>query len=241
MRIASAIWVIALLATMANTQAHATSSYNYSYKKNEYPVIGGGRAPNHRLAIAAHGEGDDGYDNFHLYLMRHHRIIQSLPAIESKDILDTAAKDYDAAWSPDSRRVIVTYRRDRHSLELRLYDIRGRQVRRIPMPDPVERFIEQSKDDPQHLRARNISISWLSPTRFRLKQQSLYVVPSRDLANALGPLGRAEVDPQTETTDSDGKPVTWFRVNASLDVIYDVRDGSRLRIISTKPGDFDDL
>ena len=62
----------------------------------------------------------------------------------------------------------------------------------------------------------------------------------RELAHALGSLGRAEIDDRTHTIDSDGKPVTWFRVNASLDVIYDVHNGSRPRIVSVKPGEFDE-
>lgn len=199
MRIASAIWVMVLLAMVPTPRAHATS--NYSYKKHEYPVIGSGRAPNHRLAITAHGERDDGYDDFHLYLMASRRIIQSLPEIESKNILDTSPKAYDAYWSPDSRHVAVTFRRDRHSLELRLYDIRGRHVRPILTPDPIEQFIERSQTNPDDLRTRLISISWLSPIRFRLKQQSVYQVPSRDLAHVLGPFGREEIDSNADTKD----------------------------------------
>jgi hypothetical protein len=238
MRIVSVLAATAVLAALTGAPVHATS--NYAYKKHEYPTIGGGRAPNGRNAIAAHGEGDDGYDDFHLYLMASRRIIQSLPDIESKNILDTSPKAYDAYWSPDSRHVAVTFRRDRHSLELRLYDIRERHVRRILTPDPIGRFIEKTQTTPDDLRARLISISWLSPTRFRLKQQTVYRVPSRELARVLGPFGREEINSEAETTDSEGKPVTWSVVQASLDVIYDVRHGSRVRRISMKPGEFDE-
>ncbi len=53
------------------------------------------------FAIAAHGEGEFGYENFHLYLMAGRKIIRSLPAIEEGNILDTGAKAFNAAWSPD--------------------------------------------------------------------------------------------------------------------------------------------
>ena len=46
MRITPALWLMALLTTMASTRVHATA--NYAYKKHEYPVIGAGWAPNHR-------------------------------------------------------------------------------------------------------------------------------------------------------------------------------------------------
>ncbi len=82
MRIVSVLAATAVLAALTGAPVHATS--NYAYKKHEYPTIGGGRAPNGRNAIAAHGEGDDGYDDFHLYLMVSRRIIQSLPDIEIK-------------------------------------------------------------------------------------------------------------------------------------------------------------
>lgn len=142
--------------------------------------------------------------------------------------------------SPDSRRVIITYRRNRHILELQLYAVRGRHVRRIPVSDLVESSVKKSNADRNDLRARSIGVSWLSPTRFRLEQRSLYVVPSRSLADALGPFGRAEADPkQTPTIDSDGKPITLFKVTASLDLIYDVSRGSRPRLVSMKPGAFD--
>lgn len=237
MRIVSSVMAIALLATMASTQVHATS--NHGYKKHEYPVIGGGRAPNGRLAIAAHGEGDDGYDDFHLYLRASRRIVQSLPAIESKDILDTSPEAYDAAWSPDSRRVAITFRNSRHTLDLRLYDLRGRHLHRVIAPDPVDRFIKKANTDPDDLRTRLITVSWLGPTRFRLKQQNSYKVPSRDLARALGAFGREEIDNNEQTTDSDGKSVTWSVVNTSMDVIYEIRKDHRLRIVSMKPGAFD--
>lgn len=222
---------------MVSTSAHAAT--NHSYQKHEYSVIGGGRAPNGWLAIAAHGEGDDGYDDFHLYLRASRRIVQSLPAIEAKDILDTSPKAYDAAWSPDSRRVAITFRNSRHTLDLRLYDLRGRHLRHMTTPDPVDRFVKEANTDPDDLRTRLITVSWLGPTWLRLKQQDSYAVPSRDLACVLGPFGREEMDNNKQTTDSDGKPVTWSFVNASMDVIYAIGKDYRLRIVSMEPGAFD--
>jgi hypothetical protein len=41
-------------------QAHATAEHTYA--KGEYGIISGGWAPNKRLAIAVHGEGDGAHD-----------------------------------------------------------------------------------------------------------------------------------------------------------------------------------
>ena len=44
----------------------ATSNYNYG--ADEYVTVAKGISPDARYAITAHGEGDLGYDNFHIYL-----------------------------------------------------------------------------------------------------------------------------------------------------------------------------
>ena len=59
--------LVACLIVFLSVPAGATS--NYDYKPDEYMVITDGRSPNGQYSIAAHGEGEDGYDHFHLYLM----------------------------------------------------------------------------------------------------------------------------------------------------------------------------
>ena len=56
-----------LLFVVFAASAFATS--NYEYKPGEYVTITDGLSPDGRYAIATHGDGDLGYDNWHVYLM----------------------------------------------------------------------------------------------------------------------------------------------------------------------------
>lgn len=87
----------------------ALATSNYEYKADEYVTIANGRSPNGQYAIAAHGQGDLGYDNFHIYLMRGNgkRIG---PLEEIKETLDTGANAFCAKWSDNSQQVTVIYR-----------------------------------------------------------------------------------------------------------------------------------
>ena len=49
--------------------AAALATSNYDYKPGEYVTVSGGKSPDGRYLIAAHGEGELGYDNWHVYLM----------------------------------------------------------------------------------------------------------------------------------------------------------------------------
>ena len=105
--------VVAALATLALTSSLQATS-NYQYKPDEYVVVASGRAPNGLYAIAAHGEGEFGDENFHLYLLdaKTGKVIG--PLEEVKDPLDTGAQAFQAKWTSDSKQVAITYRVDRH-------------------------------------------------------------------------------------------------------------------------------
>jgi hypothetical protein len=78
----------------------------HDYAPGEYAVIHDGLAPNKRLSLAAHGDGE-GADHFHVWLMAEpaHRRIAALPGIGSDNNLDTGPDAYHAAWPRDSRHV----------------------------------------------------------------------------------------------------------------------------------------
>jgi hypothetical protein len=102
---------------------------NYQYKPDEYVVVSAGRAPSGQYSIAAHGEGELGIDNFHLYLMNAQtgKVISVLE--EVKDPLDTGADAFHAKWSGDSRQVTITYRVDRReSVSVRYRIDNGRAI-----------------------------------------------------------------------------------------------------------------
>jgi hypothetical protein len=115
--------------------AHATS--NYTYKPDEYVVVNNGRSPNGQYSIATHGEGELGYDHFHVYLMDARTGKKIGPLEEIKDTLDTGADAFDAEWSADSREVSITYRVDRHVAVKIRYRIEGRRASRISGPSNV--------------------------------------------------------------------------------------------------------
>jgi hypothetical protein len=125
----------ACFAIIAAPFLQATSTYEY--KPDEYVVIADGRSPNGQYAISAHGEGDLGDENFHLYLMNapSGRVIG--PLEEIKDTLDTGADAFRARWSPDSREVSITYRIDRHVAVMVRYRIDNGRAQLIHGPTKI--------------------------------------------------------------------------------------------------------
>ena len=81
----------------------------------------------HDRSIAAHGGGELGYDNFHIYLMNGATGKKIGPLEEIKDTLDTGADAFYAKWSANSKEVAIRYRIDRHeAVEVRYRIDKGR-------------------------------------------------------------------------------------------------------------------
>jgi len=118
---------ILLISIVLLVKAFATS--NYEYKPGEYVRISNGLSPNAQYYIAAHGDGELGYDQWHLYFMDAHtgKVIHQLPYPPTAP-LDTAAEAYTAEWSKDSVWVRITYRVDRHNEVRTIYKIQALQV-----------------------------------------------------------------------------------------------------------------
>lgn len=228
MRYILAIAMACVVPTVIHTPAQATASRGY--KAGEYVVIDGGRAPNRRLAIAAHGDGDEGFDGFHLSLMRSRRPVTQLPAIESDNILYTAAKAFRAEWSPDSRYVAVLFHANRHARALRLYRTTKSAVLPIEVPDPVDAVIATAKinSDNYDLRTRWIELTWLGPARFRLRQRSMFTTASHDFERLLGSFAR-----------DDGSRDSSFFVDVAVDAVYELGKDGHARIVKNAPGSFD--
>ena len=134
----SAIAALAFLAFgLAFVPSPARATSNYEFKPDEFVVIRNGRSPDGKYSIAAHGQGDLGYDNFHLYLMdaSTRRKIGALEEI--KDPLDTGPDAFSAKWSADSRQVSITYRVDRREAVMVRYRIENGRATRISGPVKV--------------------------------------------------------------------------------------------------------
>jgi len=116
------------------TAASATS--NHQYGPDEYVTVPKGISPDGQYAITAHGGGDLGYDNFHIYLTNAMTGKKIGPLEEIKDVLDTGADAYSAKWSNDSQQVVIVYRVDRHApLKAVFYHIaKGRAT---PIKGPI--------------------------------------------------------------------------------------------------------
>lgn len=112
--------------------AFATSTYEY--KADEYVVIADGKSPNGQYSIAAHGEGEFGDENFHLYLMDAKTGKKIGPLEEIKDTLDTGADAFSAKWSADSHQVSISYRIDRHEMVTIRYLIEDHRAHRVSGP-----------------------------------------------------------------------------------------------------------
>jgi hypothetical protein len=116
--------------------AHATA--NYEYGSEEYDTISSGISADGKFAITAHGAGEYGYDDFHLFLTDATSGKNIGPLDEVREVLDTKADAFAAQWSPDSAEVTIVWRVDRHApLKAILYRITGRRAKCVKGPFDV--------------------------------------------------------------------------------------------------------
>jgi hypothetical protein len=113
----------------------ALATDNYVYGSDEYVTITDGISPNGRWAITAHGEGDYGYNNFHIFLTNALTGKTVGPLEQIADILDTGAGAYCALWAKDSQQVTIFWRYDRHE-PLQEITFRVRKNRAFLMDGP---------------------------------------------------------------------------------------------------------
>jgi hypothetical protein len=127
--------VCALL--ISATAASATS--NYHYGSDEYVTIASGISPNGEYAITAHGEGEIGYDHFHIFLTDAVSGKKIGPLTEISEVLDTGADAFCAKWSEDSKTVTIVYRWvDRKTFKAVTYRISKGRAHRLKGPYNVK-------------------------------------------------------------------------------------------------------
>jgi hypothetical protein len=119
------------------TAARATSTYHYG--ADEYVTIASGISPNGEYAITAHGEGEEGSDNFHIFLTDAASGKKIGPLTEISEWLDTGADAFCAKWSEDSTTVTIVYRWvDRKTFKAISYRINKGRARRLKGPYNVK-------------------------------------------------------------------------------------------------------
>ncbi len=146
-----------LAAVLVLAAATAWATFNYEYGPNEYVTISNGISPDGRLAITAHGEGELGIDNFHLYLFDAVTGKKIGPLEEISETLDTGAGAFAAKWKKDSSEASVVYRVDRHA-PLKAMTYRFAKGRAFPLTrepvdlrdnDPLLRHWGEQSSNPQ--------------------------------------------------------------------------------------------
>ncbi|MCC8941715.1 hypothetical protein H8A99_36145 [Bradyrhizobium sp. Arg68] len=220
--------LVAALVACAATPAGATAEYDYG--ADEYVVIDGGLSRDTRTSLAAHA--DPGGGNFHVWLMAEpaHRKVAMLDAIGDDNNLDTKANAYHAEWSMDSRHVAVSWRHERHALQLNLYGIEGRRPHLITGPslfhDVAGRDI--GKDD--DIRRGSPSIEWRTANRFVLRERMLLMTTDAGFAGRLGRFARIA------ERHEGGRFLVEFSAVADCVLVA----GRRYRIAALRPGPFGD-
>jgi hypothetical protein len=221
---------ILFAAMLAGSPARATSVYEYG--KGEDVVIKGGMAPNGHLSLASHGEGEFGSDNFYVYLMAEpaHRRITALDGITNN--LDSGPAAFRAAWAPDSRHVSIAYRIERHVTAISLYRIERSRAIEIVGPSLFKEVTSRDVDDSvDHENSSFTNLSWLSPRRFVLKEDHLFIDAPPSLLRSLGRFGKQENEQVYEKR-------IFFKFSAVA--ICEIVGGSHYRIVDLKPGAFED-
>lgn len=197
---------------------------NYSYKADEYATISGGRSPDGRWSIAAHGEGEGGYGKFDFYLMREpaHKEPRRLHTGGS---LDTAPLSLIAVWAPGSKHVALLHRIDRHVLDVELFAVTDRKARAVKVPlllDVVGKHLLK-KGTHYELFSRLYRVTWQKADRFVLQEA--------DALDAHEPVFGAGLEPYV-TVDRSGseRTFTYFSAQATCEIcpkgelrIFDVK------------------
>jgi hypothetical protein len=217
-----------LLLAFAVAPACATDTRDYA--KDEYAIIRDGLAPNKRLSLASHGDGDGGSENFHVWLMAEpaHRKIAALDDIGSNNNLDTGPDAYHATWSADSRHVAVFFRSDRHVAELNLYNVERRRARLISGPSLFRDTTGREVGAQDDLRESFAEIEWRGPNRFVLREHRLFLTKDASFARRLGSYGK-----ETDKTD-DGR--IFVKFSAEADCL--LMSADRYRIVDLRVGKF---
>jgi hypothetical protein len=149
-------WLL-LPAMLALAPFSLRATDNYTYGPTEYVTITDGQSPDGKYAITAHGEGDLGYDNFHLFLFDARTGKRIGPLEEIGGNLDTGAGSFCTLWSRDSGQVSIFYRVDRHA-PIKEMTYRIAKGRAFPLtPAPVDVTHDYAWYWSQHCSSRHTS------------------------------------------------------------------------------------
>jgi hypothetical protein len=216
--------LIATLLVFAAAPTRATDEHEYA--KGEYLIIRDGLSPDKRVSLAAHA-GADG-QGFHVWLMAEpaHRRIMPLAEIAAR--LDTGPDSYRTTWSADSRHAGVSFRSDRHTWELNLYDIADRRAYLLSGPSLFSDVTGREIGARDDVRTSFSTVEWRGAKHFLLREHLLLRSADPGFTRALGAYGK-----QTGPATDGG---TFVEFSAEADCL--VLPGHRYRIVDLRVGKF---
>lgn len=219
-------FVVAAPLALAAAPARATSEHDYA--GGEYAIIRDGLSPDKRLSLAAHGDGEGGHGNFHVWLMAEpaHRRIMRLDDIGSENNLDTAPDAYHAQWSADSRHVAVGFRFDRYQVQLNIYNIENHRAYLVRGPGLFKEVTSRSIVNDDDVRRSIPEIEWTGPQRFVLRENHLFKTADPGFLRMLGRYGKV-----TDKLD-DGHMMIEFAAEADCVLL----PGNRYRVVDLRVG-----
>jgi hypothetical protein len=220
--------VFAAPLALAAAPVGATSEHDYA--SDEYAIIRDGLSPDKRLSLAAHGDGEGGRGNFHVWLMAEpaHRRIMPLDDISSKNNLDTGPDAYHGQWSADSRHVAVGFRFDRHQVQLNIYTIENRRAYLVGGPGLFKEVTSRNIAAGDDVRRSIPEIEWTGPRRFVLRENHLFKTADPGFVGRLGRYGTV-----TSKFD-DGQTMVEFAAEADCVLL----PGNRYRVVDLRVGKF---
>lgn len=222
--------LLAALVALAVAPARATDSHDYA--RGEYAIVRDGLSPDKHLSLASHGDGDGGNDHFHVWLMAEpaHRKIAALADIGPDNILDTGPDAYYAFWSADSRNVAVTFRSERHVVEVSLYHVENRRAHPVSGPSLFRDVTSRDVVEDDDLRKSIPDFEWKAPGRFVLREHRLFVTSDPGFARMLGAYGKIG------GKQDEGR----FFVEFSAEADCVLMPGNLYRIVDLRVGKFGD-
>jgi hypothetical protein len=243
-RILSQIATVGLLLLALVGDARATAEYDY--KLGERLPVKGGESPDKRFTIAS-GDPDNkgGFGGVYLMDAQTKKVLGKLEEVATT--LDTAPEAYRAHWSPDSKRVGITSRAERHWADNVIYRIENRRTYQVETPEllchAVPDFCSLTKeldgegdcyetpDTPCKVRQNQGGseiMKWISPTRFVVFEDSRWKVKTRDPSASLGQYGEKL---EHETDESGDVYHVQFKAEGECQLLQ----GDKTRVVSTRP------
>jgi hypothetical protein len=221
-------FVVAAPLAFAAAPVRATSEHDYA--GDEYAIIRNGLSPDKRLSLAAHGDGEGGHGNFHVWLMAEpaHRRIARLDDIGSENNLDTAPDAYHGQWSADSRHVAVGFRFDRHQVQINIYNIENRRAHLVGGTSLFKEVTNRNIATSDDVRRSVPEIEWKGVRRFVLRENHLFKTANPGFVHMLGRYGKV-----TDKLD-DGHMMIEFAAEADCVLL----PGNRYRVVDLRVGKF---